>query len=215
MVRLAVSIAVFVVAILLVAVAVAVIPRISEEQQQQEAQQEAQQRQKLFIQKYNEAIEPLTRPRTTLDPFRVTALNWQPFATEDDGPNPYCDLVSDEYMQSGGVCHDRKDASDTTGLFTCNDGTHKTDWRDCKDATEDEGEEEVRELWWTTDKVEPCIVKPKAINLTIPNFRELQSPVNESESVNYCPAWPDPEFWADETPDTRPVVNPNIVLRTK
>jgi len=50
-------------------------------------------------------------------------------------PNPYCDLVSDEYMESGGVCHDRKDASDITGLFTCNDGTHKTDWRYCPDAT--------------------------------------------------------------------------------
>jgi hypothetical protein len=49
--------------------------------------------------------------------------------------NPYCDLVSDEYMRSGGVCHDRKDASDITGLYTCNDGTHKTDWRDCPDAT--------------------------------------------------------------------------------
>jgi hypothetical protein len=54
---------------------------------------------------------------------------------QNDGPNPYCDKVSDEYMRSGGVCHDRKDASDITGLFTCNDGTHKTDWRDCEDAT--------------------------------------------------------------------------------
>jgi nuclear transport factor 2 (NTF2) superfamily protein len=50
-------------------------------------------------------------------------------------PNPYCDQVPDNYT---GYCHDRKDASDITGLFTCNDGTHKTDWRDCKDATKGE-----------------------------------------------------------------------------
>jgi hypothetical protein len=41
-------------------------------------------------------------------------------------------------MQSGGVCHDRKDYDDVTGLASCNDGTQKADWRDCKDATEKE-----------------------------------------------------------------------------
>jgi hypothetical protein len=49
--------------------------------------------------------------------------------------NPYCDKVRDD-PNFHGDCHDRKDASETTGLYTCNDGTHKTDWRDCKDATE-------------------------------------------------------------------------------
>jgi hypothetical protein len=49
------------------------------------------------------------------------------------GPNPYCDKVGPDYR---GSCHDRKDYSDVTGLYTCNDGTHKTDWRGCKDATE-------------------------------------------------------------------------------
>jgi hypothetical protein len=59
---------------------------------------------------------------------------------EDYEPNPYCDLVLDGYQ---GSCHHRKDASDETGLYTCNDGTHKIRWQDCPDATEkDEDEDE-------------------------------------------------------------------------
>jgi hypothetical protein len=53
----------------------------------------------------------------------------------DEEPNPYCDQVTEEYMQNGGVCHDRKDQSETTGLFTCNDFTHVRNWTECKDAT--------------------------------------------------------------------------------
>jgi hypothetical protein len=48
--------------------------------------------------------------------------------------NPYCDLLSAE-QRSNITCHDRKDASDITGLYTCNDGTHEKDWRDCKDVS--------------------------------------------------------------------------------
>jgi hypothetical protein len=33
------------------------------------------------------------------------------------------------------TCHDRRDVSDVTGLYTCNDGTHEEDWRDCKDVS--------------------------------------------------------------------------------
>ena len=33
------------------------------------------------------------------------------------------------------VCHDRIDHDQETGLYPCNDGTNKVDWRDCKDAT--------------------------------------------------------------------------------
>jgi hypothetical protein len=52
----------------------------------------------------------------------------------DDGPNPYCDLVPDNYQ---GACHDRLDYYESgpkSGLYPCNDGTDKADWRDCKDA---------------------------------------------------------------------------------
>jgi hypothetical protein len=63
------------------------------------------------------------------------------------GPNPYCDLVSDDYR---GSCHDRKDASDTTGLYTCNDKTHKERWQDCKDATKKDNDNKPKVIEKTT-----------------------------------------------------------------
>lgn len=39
------------------------------------------------------------------------------------GPNPYCDKVGPDYR---GSSHDRKDYSDITGLYPCNDGAPKT-----------------------------------------------------------------------------------------
>ena len=48
-------------------------------------------------------------------------------------PLPYCDKVEDDHNYDG-PCHDRKDFSDDTGLYPCNDGTEKEDWRDCEDA---------------------------------------------------------------------------------
>jgi hypothetical protein len=50
---------------------------------------------------------------------------------DDEGGNPYCDLVPDDYT---GDCHDRKDFSEDTGLYTCRDGSHVEDWQDCDDA---------------------------------------------------------------------------------
>jgi hypothetical protein len=47
-------------------------------------------------------------------------------------PNPYCD------QPHTGPCHDRKDYNQggpNDGLYPCNDGTVKEDWRDCEDAT--------------------------------------------------------------------------------
>jgi len=68
---------------------------------------------------------------------------------DDGGPNPYCD--TDE-GKAASTCHDRKDYSETTGLYSCNDGTQKTDWRDCEDAT-DKGDTEtgsIRRAWYDT-----------------------------------------------------------------
>ena len=48
--------------------------------------------------------------------------------------NPYCDLLSNEERMDV-TCHDRKDYSDTTGLYHCNDGTTRTDWQDCPDVS--------------------------------------------------------------------------------
>lgn len=57
------------------------------------------------------------------------------YAGEDErDTNPYCDLISDEDPRSQ-PCHDRKDFSDTTGLYTCNDFSHVQDWQDCPDVS--------------------------------------------------------------------------------
>ena len=53
---------------------------------------------------------------------------------EEAAANPYCDLLSSTERQNV-TCHDRRDVSDVTGLYTCNDGTHEEDWRDCKDVS--------------------------------------------------------------------------------
>lgn len=55
--------------------------------------------------------------------------------------NPYCDVV----RQTGepyDVCFDRKDYSDTTGLYPCRDGSDVKDWRDCPDGPEAQAEGE-------------------------------------------------------------------------
>ncbi|MGH9987482.1 MAG: hypothetical protein ACRD8W_26355, partial [Nitrososphaeraceae archaeon] len=63
-----------------------------------------------------------------------------PFLEADEGqpedvdkPNPYCDVVPDDYT---GSCHDRKDYDQDTYLYPCNDGTEKVRWQDCPDATD-------------------------------------------------------------------------------
>ena len=48
-------------------------------------------------------------------------------------PNPYCDT---DRGKAALVCHDRLDYDQNSGLYPCNDGTSKVNWRDCKDATE-------------------------------------------------------------------------------
>ena len=58
------------------------------------------------------------------------------------GANPYCDKVADNYQ---GTCHDRYDLDEETGKATCNDGTHKDDPQDCKDATNNRGGAGTRE----------------------------------------------------------------------
>ena len=61
---------------------------------------------------------------------------------DNDGANPYCDKVADNYQ---GTCHDRYDVDEETGKATCNDGTHKDDPQDCKDATNNRGGAGTRE----------------------------------------------------------------------
>ena len=49
------------------------------------------------------------------------------------GEKTYCDIPN-----PSNPCHDRKDASDLTGLYTCIDGSHEEDWKDCKGGGADE-----------------------------------------------------------------------------
>lgn len=62
-------------------------------------------------------------------------------SNDNDDANPYCDKVADNYQ---GTCHDRYD-TDENGIATCNDGTHKADPQDCKDATNNRGGAGTRE----------------------------------------------------------------------
>jgi hypothetical protein len=61
---------------------------------------------------------------------------------ENNNVNPYCDQVG--YSQE---CHDRKDFDQETGLYPCNDGSYKEDWKECDDVSgggnnDDEDEDE-------------------------------------------------------------------------
>jgi hypothetical protein len=47
-------------------------------------------------------------------------------------PSPYCNTPAAENSKN---CWDVRDYSEDTGLYPCNDGTHKTDWRDCEDVS--------------------------------------------------------------------------------
>ena len=51
---------------------------------------------------------------------------------DNDNDKTYCDVPN-----PSNPCHDRKDYSDTTGLYTCLDGSHEANWRNCTD--DDEG----------------------------------------------------------------------------
>lgn len=65
-------------------------------------------------------------------------------------PTVYCDQVDPDELGPNETCHDRKDASDDTGLYTCLDGSHEKDWRDCEggdvEETDEETSDEVDEL---------------------------------------------------------------------
>jgi hypothetical protein len=49
---------------------------------------------------------------------------------------PYCDQVDNSKS-----CYDRKDIDQSTGLYPCDDGTQKADYKDCEDVTESNNED--------------------------------------------------------------------------
>jgi hypothetical protein len=79
--------------------------------------------------------------------------------TEDEecpstGPNPYCDTPEGK---AATICHDRYD-TDENGVATCNDGTHKDDPKDCKDATQKRCEYKVVQDCVLNDLGQTCKV---------------------------------------------------------
>lgn len=94
----------------------------------------------------NEGTTPPTTPTTPLAPIIGTPekpvaplLPDQPpiAGAVKDGKKktpvlPYCDTPAGKNAKA---CFDRKDFDDKTGLYPCNDGTQKKDYRDCKDAS--------------------------------------------------------------------------------
>ena len=60
----------------------------------------------------------------------LTIVPIQGYASEE---KTYCDVPN-----PSNPCHDRKDYSEDTGLYTCIDGSHEEDWKDCKGGGADE-----------------------------------------------------------------------------
>jgi hypothetical protein len=62
----------------------------------------------------------------------LTQIQVAEASSSSTAPNPYCDLVPDDYQ---GSCHDRMDYDQETGQYPCNDGTQNVRWQDCPDAS--------------------------------------------------------------------------------
>jgi hypothetical protein len=76
-----------------------------------------------------------------------------PPITEPGEPLPYCDLIPS--VAQNYSCHDRRDYDDITGLYSCNDGTQKEDWRDCADVSRADYEE-----FKNQEPIDPCLLDP-------------------------------------------------------
>jgi hypothetical protein len=50
----------------------------------------------------------------------------------DEESKTYCDVPN-----PSNPCHDRRDVSEATGVYTCMDGSHEADWRDCNGGGSD------------------------------------------------------------------------------
>lgn len=61
----------------------------------------------------------------------ITVVANQPCPPPKD-PSPYCNTPAAKHSIN---CWDVKDYSDNTGLYPCNDGTQKADWKDCVDVS--------------------------------------------------------------------------------
>ena len=92
-------------------------------------------------------------------------------------PTVYCDQVYPEELGPNETCHDRKDADDDTGLYTCLDGSHEKDWGDCEGGKGGEIVEEETENCGG----EPCTPSEKE-----DSWLEDETEYGESEEVCYA-----------------------------
>lgn len=124
---------------------------------------------------------------------------------DDDGPNPYCDQVPDNYH---GDCHDRKDyyqGGPKNGLYPCNDGTDKADWRDCKDATKknnDNGGSDSNPAPTLSSSVPTIETTTPLINATAEEeaIENACSAIGNGDAKKYTPLTFTKEMWADACP---------------
>jgi hypothetical protein len=52
---------------------------------------------------------------------------------DNNDDKTYCDVPN-----PSNPCHDRRDGSETNGLYTCMDGSHEADWKDCNGSNNDD-----------------------------------------------------------------------------
>jgi hypothetical protein len=64
-----------------------------------------------------------------------------PETPENDKPLPYCHTPEGKAAKG---CHDILDVDQITGKYPCNDGTQKVDYKDCKDATKGNNNDECK-----------------------------------------------------------------------
>jgi hypothetical protein len=62
--------------------------------------------------------------RCSIDKNEQNRVNNYPYITSN---STYCDVPN-----PSNPCHDRKDYNETTRLYTCIDGSHEENWRDCE-----------------------------------------------------------------------------------
>jgi hypothetical protein len=91
---------------------------------------------------YGGSTESAPAPQTQTQAQTVEDEEDTGAADEGDEEKTYCDVPN-----PSNPCHDRKDYSEDTGLYTCMDGSHVADWRACngnggEDDEDTSGDEE-------------------------------------------------------------------------
>jgi hypothetical protein len=113
---------------------------------------------------------------------------------DNDSGKTYCDVPN-----PSNPCHDRRDGDEITGLYTCMDGSHEEDWRDCNGNSndDDDNNDEEREDDEETANCggEPCTPTEKEDSWT----DEEEEESNDEEDSNDEEAAADENVGGEET----------------